>query len=190
MEFEKILLDIIEEKYKFLGLDKKNTNNIFWKIIEFEGNAIGNIGEKFVKEILKRLKIEFVENTDNKSIHNEYDIHIQKPKEILLEIKSARLGKKNLTFQFNGINPDYNYDYLICIGISETQAFYKIISKRDFIYIHQKENRGHWIKIDGKNKKLVEMNPDNKVNYKLTLHKSSMNDISNFAEELTKYIFK
>ncbi|WP_435129146.1 hypothetical protein ACR82Z_04080 [Mycoplasma sp. 6243] len=106
----------------------------------------------------------------------------------MLEIKSARLGSKNQTFQFSVLNPNYNYDYLICIGFSLTNAYYRIIPKTSFKYIHQKEQRDHWINIDGKLKKLVEMNPDNKVNYKLTLSISKMKDISNFSNELVSIL--
>jgi len=32
---------IIDKKYRELNYDKKDKNNFFWKIKEFEGNAIG-----------------------------------------------------------------------------------------------------------------------------------------------------
>ncbi|WP_322900484.1 hypothetical protein [Mycoplasmopsis felis] len=184
-----LMLKIIEEKYKELKLDKKDINNIFWKIVEFEGNAIGLIGEKFIRELFNYYGIKILIN-NNKTIHNEYDVIVDTGKKLYLEIKTARQGRKNPTFQFNGINPNYNYDYLICIGITQSEILYKIISKHnDFVYIHDKTNRGHWVKIDDENqKKLVSMNPNNNVNYKLTLNITSMKSISNFKDEIVNLI--
>ncbi|UUD36188.1 hypothetical protein NPA08_04535 [Mycoplasmopsis citelli] len=184
MKPEEILLNVIEDKYKEDKLDQKDTSKIFWKIVEFEANAIGAIGERFVKKLLKSFNVSLKDNNKDKTIHNEYDIWINKPKKILLEVKTARLGKKVKTFQFNGINPNYNYDYLICIGITKEDIYYRIISKNvDFKYIHNKNQRGHWIDIDGKLWKIIEMNPGNSVNYKLTINLKIMKHISLFKEE-------
>ncbi|WAM01223.1 hypothetical protein NWE60_00930 [Mycoplasmopsis felis] len=134
-----LMLKIIEEKYKELKLDKKDINNIFWKIVEFEGNAIGLIGEKFIRELFNYYGIKILSNK-NKTIHNEYDVIVDTGKKLYLEIKTARQGRKNPTFQFNGINPNYNYDYLICIGITQSEILYKIISKHND-FVHQWQNK-------------------------------------------------
>lgn len=54
---------------------------------------------------------------DNKQkvIHDEYDILSNG---IKIEIKTARKGLKNNSLQFNGINPAYNNDYIIVIGLN------------------------------------------------------------------------
>lgn len=57
--FKELMQEIIDKKYKDLKLDQKNKNNIFWKIKEFEGNAIGQIGEEFIKKIFKKMNIKF-----------------------------------------------------------------------------------------------------------------------------------
>lgn len=49
MELEKLLLKLIEQKYK--EVQSKQQSGIFEKILHFEGNAIGQIGEKFIKEV-------------------------------------------------------------------------------------------------------------------------------------------
>lgn len=60
------------------------------------------------------------------TIHDEYDI--QMDNNIKLEVKTARKGN-NDTFQFNGINPAYNYDYLICIGVCPNKILYRILGR-------------------------------------------------------------
>ena len=53
-------------------------------------------------------------------------------------------------------------------------------SYKNFIYEYNKLN------INDKNKKLVQMNPDNQVNYKLTLSFNELKDISEITKELRK----
>ena len=58
-EIEKQLKELIETKHKELNLGKDYTEQ-FSKIRDFEGNAVGQIGEDFFKHILsKRTKIIF-----------------------------------------------------------------------------------------------------------------------------------
>jgi hypothetical protein len=161
-----LLKSIIDKKYEQLGYAKEN-NDLYNKIRFFEGNAIGQIGESFVKEIFIKEDLE-IDNT-KEVVHNEYDI-ISNGKKI--EIKTSRLGKSG-TYQFNGINPIYNYDYIILIGISTKRFGYYIIDKKiDYKYVHNA--RKHYIKINNNNLQLVRMNPDNQVNYKLTLKESAI----------------
>ena len=152
MNANEILAKIIETKYK--ELEKFKTSGIFEKINSFEGNAIGQIGEKFI--IINNKKI---------------------------EIKTARKGLKNNNLQFNGINPRYNHDYIILIGLEPTKAGFLIIPGKE-IYDHK--TRSFYLNINDKNKKLIQMNPDNQVNYKLTLSFNELKDISEITKELRK----
>lgn len=182
--YKNLLLEIIEEKYKEDGLDKKNLENIFWKIVEFDINSIGFIGEKFVKEVLKLNNITFVLN--EKNIHTEYDVLLNNG--IKIEIKTARLGKEGKKFQFNGINPHYNFDYLICLGISKENVFYKMFSKKRDFKLSTLENESIYkIKVNKKLKKLTQVNPqNNNVNLKLTLKIEEMEEISKITNNLLK----
>ena len=59
------------------------------KINSFEGNAIGQIGEKFIKELCREFSIAF-DDSKNEVIHDEYDIIINNKKiefEIIKEEK-------------------------------------------------------------------------------------------------------
>lgn len=175
MSVNNILLNIIETKYN--ELQKFKTNGIFEKINSFEGNAIGQIGEKFIKELCKEFNINFQDNK-NEIIHDEYDIIINNKK---IEIKTARKGIKNNSLQFNGINPRYNHDYIILLGLQSQKAGFLIISGKE-IYDHK--TRSFYLEVNGKNKKLVSMNPDNQVNYKLTLSFNELKEIDKIIEEL------
>lgn len=145
MNLENILLNLIEQKYK--ELENKQEKGKFEKILSFEGNAIGQIGENFVKEVFKSLNLTLDEES-KKNIHDEFDI-LSKGKKI--EIKTARKGLNNNTFQFNGINPKYNYDFIILLGITTQKAYYYVINKKkDYIYNHKL--RKEFIKINYKEK--------------------------------------
>ncbi|MDL0114875.1 restriction endonuclease [Campylobacter felis] len=177
MNLEKILLELIEQKYK--EVQKKQKSGIFEKILHFEGNAIGQIGEKFVKEVFRALNLP-LDELPQEIIHDEFDLLSNGKK---VEIKTARKGLNNNTFQFNGINPKYNYDYIILLGISTNGVYYCIADKRqDYYYNHTL--RKEFIRINDKDKQLVMMNPGNQVNLKLTLNLKDLKPIANFANEL------
>ncbi len=169
LSIKELMSEIINEKFDELSLNNPNTNDIFWKIKFFEGNAIGAIGEKFIKQIFINYQID-IDDDPTTILHDEYDIKSNGKK---IEIKTARLGA-NKTYQFNGINPRYNHDLIICIGISNNDINYHIFKKSDINYIHS--NRQYTAKInDTKTLSLVEMNPGNSVNYKITINKKYMN---------------
>lgn len=175
MNINEILKNIIEDKYNEIRSSKDN-EGIFSKIDYFEGNAIGQIGEEFVKAIF--IKENIAMDNKQKVIHDEYDILSNG---IKIEIKTARKGLKNNSFQFNGINPAYNNDYIIVIGLTHQNAYYLII-KDKISYNHKK--RRYFLKVNGKDRQLVAMNPGNSVNYKLTLQLSDLKPINTFVEEL------
>lgn len=176
--FKELMQEIINKKYKDLKLDQKNQNNIFWKIREFEGNAIGQIGEEFIKKIFKNMNLKF--DDCKKNVHDEYDILLSNKTKI--EIKTARKGIKNNTFQFNGINPRYNYDFIIFIGILENDLVYRILFKNKITYVHKE--RKFLVDLETTKKQLVKMNPNNEVNFKLTLSTKELMNIDNLINEL------
>lgn len=175
MNVNELLLQTIEDKYNELLALKQG--GIFEKINDFEGNAIGQIGEKFVKKVFLALNLQMQEFGE--VIHDEFDICLNNGTRI--EIKTARKGLKNNSFQFNGINPNYNCDYIICIGLSTEAAFFKIISGEK-IYNHQ--TRKFYLRIDDKLKQIVAMNPHNQANFKLTLNLKDLEKIENFECKL------
>ncbi|ARJ55676.1 hypothetical protein [Campylobacter cuniculorum] len=173
---KELLLKIIEEKHKELQAFKQS--GIFDKIKDFEGNAIGQIGEKFIKELFKKISIPIDNNKE--IIHDEFDLLSNDKK---IEIKTARKGLKNDTFQFNGIKAKYNYDYIILLGITYDDIYYYIIDKKQY-YKYDHKKRKEFIKIGEKDKQLVSMNPGNTVNYKLTLKLDELKPSKDLIEEL------
>jgi hypothetical protein len=103
-----------------------------------------------------------------------------------IEVKTARKGRSNNTFQFNGINPRYNYDFLICLGICEDKLLYRIFLKSETQYIHKERN--HFIIQGDYRRQLVQMNPDNHVNLKLTINLHDLYDIASLITELKKML--
>ena len=172
----RVLLKIITNKYN--NLRKNRTKGLFEKILDFEGNAVGQVGEEFVKEIFEKFKIN-VNTGVNETIHDEYDILLTNGKKV--EIKTARKGRESNTYQFNGLNPFYNYDYIILIGISSTDVKYLLI-KGKVKYNHK--DRKHYLEINNKNKNLTKMNPNDDKNLKFTLKDNDLKDISLFEKEV------
>ena len=174
-ELEIKLQEIIDRKYYETKLGK-NPNAKFAKIGDLEGNAVGQIGEEYAKFLVSQ----FAEIIDDGVIHDEYDI--QTKNGVFFEVKTARKGSKNNTFQFNGINPNYNYNYLLCIGICEDAVLFRIFEKKEISYHHK--DRKFYMKQGDFEKQLVSMNPNNQVNYKLTLNLKELFDIKLIAEQL------
>lgn len=178
-QLEAKLQEIIERKY-FEVRRGKNPNAKFAKIIDLEGNAVGQIGEEYAKFLVSQ----FTEIVDDGVIHDEFDIQTENG--VYFEVKTARKGSKNNTFQFNGINPRYNYNYLFCLGICEDAIVFRIFEKNEISYHHK--DKKFYIKQGDFEKQLVQMNPDNQVNYKLTLNLKDLFDISLLANKLYKIL--
>ncbi|WEK82937.1 MAG: hypothetical protein L3I91_02245 [Mycoplasma sp.] len=175
-KFWKILWDKEQEL-------KKERDGMFINAWNFEANATGQVGEILVKNIIA----DYGYQVDFKTIHDEYDLVFKNKK---IEIKTAKLGK-NKTFQFNGINTKYNYDFLICIGIEYDVIDYLILSKDQFFYDHKTKNE--YVRFyNGKKekcKKLVCMNPKNETNKKLTLSISDLSpEIENLFNKLNELV--
>ena len=179
MNLEEKFLEIIERKHKELNLGK-NYNEKFSKVRDFEANAIGQIGEEYIKIIISSL----TDITDQGVIHDQFDVMTKSG--LYFEVKTARKGRTNNTFQFNGLNPNYNYDFLICLGVCENELFYRIFKKSEIIYLHKERN--HFVIQGNYKRQLVKMNPDNQVNYKLTISLKDLHKISNLVKELKEKI--
>lgn len=133
MEDEQRLNSIMENiiNQLYAELTSRLDNNVMFPDIDyFEANGIGKIGEKFFEEFLKSNNIQYVDNTIT---HNQYDFLIKlEKKDIKIEVKTARLGINN-TFQFNSVNPNYSYDWVICIGISRNKLYFQYFSRTEDI---------------------------------------------------------
>lgn len=175
-EIYELFKNLIYEKWKIIEKEKNGYFALAWG---FEANAIGQVGETFVKNIFNHNCC----NVDLKSIHDEYDIMINNKK---IEIKTAKVGS-NKSFQFNGINPKYNYDLIICIGIELNSIKYRLFKSDQIYYDHKKRSNliRYLVKDKNVEKKLTSMNPGNEVNKKLTLSTNHMyDDIENMFDKI------
>jgi len=181
INLEKIFAEIIERKHNELGLGQ-DYNKKFSKIKDFEANAIGQIGEEFVNIVIS--KITKIKDDSEVKQNDEYDIETNSG--LRFEVKTARKGRKNDTFQFNGLNPRYNYHYLICLGLTEENLYYRIFKKDEIKYVHK--DKKYYIIQGNYRRQLVQMNPDNHVNFKLTISINDLYNIENFENELRNII--
>jgi len=68
----------------------------------------------------------------------------------------------------------------------ENDLLYRILSKNKIIYIHKERKFVVYLEIV--KKQLVKMNPNNEVNFKLTLNKKDLKGIKYLECELKKYL--
>lgn len=94
MDLEKLLLELIEQKYS--EVQKKQKNGIFEKILHFEGNAIGQIGEKFVKEVFRALNLP-LDELSSETIRDEFDL----------------LSKESIHYYIIDKRQDYHYNHTL-----------------------------------------------------------------------------
>lgn len=183
IDINKLLLEIINNKHDELQLGAAY-NGIFSKIKDFEANAIGQIGEEFARLLCKQ--VVDIEQEAEETIHNEYDIKTVDG--IMIEVKTARKGRKVDTFQFNGIEPRRNYNYLLCIGLCYDKVVYRIFEHTDIEYRHKGKNAdsnyGYFLTGENFDKKLVPMNPGSLVSYKLTVNIRDMYAIDGLFGQL------
>ncbi len=94
IDLEQTFLKIIEKKHKELNLGQ-DYNAIFSKIRDFEANAIGQIGEEFLKSVLNAIDAVINDGI----IHDEYDIMTK----AVCPLKSKPHEKAELTTLFSSM---------------------------------------------------------------------------------------
>lgn len=75
---------------------------------------------------------------------------------------------------------------MICLGICEDKLLYRIFLKSEIQYIHKERN--HYIIQGNYKRQLVQMNPDNLVNLKLSINITDLYDITSLIDRLKEII--
>ena len=104
--------ELILEIAKTHSIPSKWTNSNFEQIKYLDNTPKGQIGETFILEYCKELGFAV---SDEGSRLGTHDILIEDKK---IEIKTATEDKTG-SFQFNHLRLDYEYDFLLCFGISQ-----------------------------------------------------------------------
>lgn len=179
MKPKELLSQIIEDKYK--ETLKSNKSGMFEKINNLKPNAIGQVGEKFVKTFLTDcLGLEISQKHDE-IIHKPFDISVKNGANTIdIEIKTAQQDK-NEKFQFNNIKPNHNCKYIVCMGITANKAFFNIIDGK---INKNNKNKKIYLNVNNKRKLLTAMNPKDPVSFKLTLKLEDLEPIENFESKL------
>ena len=179
MKPKELLSQIIEDKYK--ETLKSNKSGMFEKINNLKPNAIGQVGEKFVKTFLTDcLGLEISQKHDE-IIHKPFDISVKNGANTIdIEIKTAQQDK-NEKFQFNNIKPNHNCKYIVCMGITANKAFFNIIDGK---INKNNKNKKIYLNVNNKRKLLTAMNPKDPVSFKLTLQLKDLEPIENFENKL------
>jgi len=174
IESDAILSGLIDIKYDEI----KSNEGKFAKIKNLQSNYVGQIGEEYVKQILHHISNYEWQPT----LHGEYDILLKSG--IKIEVKTATKGCKVDSFQFNSINPSYNFDFLVCVGICDDKVMFRIFKKSEIKTIDTDGIISYYIEQDNLRKKISAMNPGNEVSHKLTLSTKQLHNYSTFIEEL------
>ena len=155
----KLLLKVAKEKH----IDDKWIGKPLYLIKILPNSNKGDLAEAFVKEYCNALGFK----AEKEHRLGDFDVMINNKK---FEVKMAT---EDLTgnFQFNHIRMDFDYDWLICFGVSHSDIFFEIYRKEDVV-----------MKRAGV---LVPMGKGHNADWKLTKKKSVLLPISKFKEKLT-----
>lgn len=168
-DYNSILKTVIS---KYRDADKWN-NAEFEQMKRLSNSKVGDVGQDFIEEICRYFDFicEFPQNTKgNRARQSPWDIKING---INFELKTAT-EDINGSFQFNHIRYHRPYQALICLGISPNMIFFEIWSKADIA--------------TGVAGTLVSMEKGANASYKLTKKPTSLQPISEFKDNLSKFI--
>lgn len=88
---------------------------------------VGNVGETYVYTLLQNLGYSAQRP---ESRRGQYDIFV--PPNHKIEVKTATEDKSG-SFQFNGIRYDTKYSWLLVLGISPADIYFKVYAKADLV---------------------------------------------------------
>ena len=151
MEYDKAkeIFRLVIEKY---NNHNKWLTGDFIKVKTLGNSKIGKLGEDFIEAICKELNWKYKRMRAN----GEYDIEIKNKK---YEIKSASEDTSG-KFQFNNIRYDYQYDYILCVGVSPNDLWFGLFDKSGIV--------------TGKYGRLVSMGGGQNAQFKLTKSKKEL----------------
>ena len=155
----KLLLKIAKERTK-LG---KWTDQPLELIKVMANSTKGDLGEAFISEYSKALGFKVAKRQNRLG---DYDAKING---MTFEIKMATEDVGG-NFQFNHIRYDYDYDWIVCLGISPTDIFFDVWSKGDLVT----KKAGH----------LVSMGRGQNSSFMLTKPKDDLRPIAEFKEKI------
>ena len=154
-----LLLKIAKEKTKLGKWDNQP-----FQLIKVMPNTIkGDLAEIFVNEYSKELGFEVDERV---SRLGDYDARING---MTFEVKMATEDISG-NFQFNHIRYDYEYEWILCLGVTPDTILFDIWSKADLA--------------TGKAGKLVTMGRGQNASFKLTKSKNSLRPITELKSRI------
>jgi len=155
----KLLLEIAKEK----TVPGKWDNQPLLLIKIMANSTKGDLGELFITRYCKALGMTVA---DKASRLGDYDVKINGDE---FEVKMAT-EDINGNFQFNHIRYDYDYDWILCLGVAPAEIVFDIFSKSDLV--------------TKKAGKLVSMGRGQNSSFKLTKRKSTLHPIEKFKERM------
>jgi len=147
-------------------ISSKWANSTFESIKHLGNTSKGEIGESFISEYSQKLGF-VVDEGDNRL--GPYDLLINDNK---VEVKTATEDISG-SFQFNHLRLDYDYKFVICLGISPNELLFGIWSKADLA--------------TGAAGNLVSMGAGQNSSFKLTKRKDKLKPIVDLKSELDKF---
>jgi hypothetical protein len=157
-------IEILLKVAKAKSIDKKWTNQPLYLIKILPNTNKGDLGEDFIEAYATELGFKVDKKESNKG---DYDKIINGKK---FEIKFATEDQHG-NFQFNHIRMDFKYDFLIGVGCSPDNIFFKIYPKEDVVM--------------GRAGTMVAMGKGHNADWKLTKKKSDLFSIDKFKEKLS-----
>lgn len=108
------------------------------ELVQMTPHYFGIFVEKIVKELLEL----------EPRINSQHDATLNNTK---IEIKSSRFWNKQSDFKWQHIEPEHDWDILLCVSLTQYGLNIEAITKDQVIYfiknncIHQQGNQGFWV---------------------------------------------
>lgn len=148
------------------NVDSKWIDSKFGHIKYLGNTSKGQIGESFILQYCKELGFTVSDEGNRLGTH---DILINDKK---VEIKTATEDVTG-SFQFNHLRLDYQYEFVVCLGISPNKILFGIYTKSDLV--------------TGKAGNLVSMGAGQNSSFKLTKRCDVLLPIDQLKQKLDKF---
>ena len=163
----------------FIAALEKNLDSPKWKEGDFIGiktisnTKVGNVGQDFIEDLCKFLKIPCSFPMNKKEVRakqSPWDIEIGNVK---FELKTATEDVSG-SFQFNHLRYHRSYDAVLCLGVTPNKLYFGLWSKSDIAT----EKAG----------KLVTMEKGANASYKLTKKLEDLAPIAEFEKKIKEFV--
>lgn len=138
----KIFQQIVDEELERQAEESDWAGAPFEGIRKLQVDPRGQVGEKFIATLLEKLghQVEYSNVTDARNKH--WDLKVDG--RVNLEIKTASRGKKQKTFQHEGLERNRQYDVILLLDIAPDEIYMSMYTHASFPWSGTGAHRRHY----------------------------------------------